>query len=569
MQELNTFILLLALTIHVSTGQFDTGMKGDRRVVVQLFEWPFDDIREECRNILGPQKFGAVLVSSVTENAAFKINLNGRHVRPWYERYQIISWDIRSRLGTEQQFKSMVEECNKHDVSTFFDGDVVGAAGTHANVKTKTYPGLGYTSKNFHEACPMDFDDRIAVRVCELEHLQDVNQTQPYVQNKIVSFLNKLIDFGVAGFRIDAAKHMWPEDLRNIYSRLKNVSLDDGKIQMRPIWMLENFDDDGLYQEDYKDIASEYDFAFQRLVTAVIKNGVKNMSSIHTYAKNPIYKSKTRQDFGTNHDLQRLFWDGYWEAPNISEVQQAINSFMLTFSRETPNIFSGYSYAVTEGAIGPPSDRWFNIISPQNCTDGWMCDHRYKSLLWIIKYFTNFVQDAPVESWWSEWPNGTPYQAAFTRGQKGFAVFNADTEPLHHTFQVPLPAGVYCDLATGFYCHGRRTCVGSDGMERKVEVKEDGTLKVALPGITRHAKSLDVGTGSFTQPPYIVISLQSMYPTEEDTKTSIIETLSLTTTSMNFVVGVAFGVVAAVVVLVGSFLLRRQFKSEKDVGEES
>ena len=44
-------------------GQFDLGMEGDRRVIVQLFQWPFDDIRRECANVLGPQKFGGVLVS--------------------------------------------------------------------------------------------------------------------------------------------------------------------------------------------------------------------------------------------------------------------------------------------------------------------------------------------------------------------------------------------------------------------------------------------------------------------------------------------------------------------------
>lgn len=36
--------------------------------------------------------------------------------------------------------------------------------------------------------------------------------------------MNKLIDIGVAGFRIDAAKHMWPTDLNSIFTRLNNVN---------------------------------------------------------------------------------------------------------------------------------------------------------------------------------------------------------------------------------------------------------------------------------------------------------------------------------------------------------
>lgn len=40
----------------------------------------------------------------------------------------------------------------------------------------------------------------------------------------IVQFMNELIALGVAGFRIDAAKHMWPADLQAIYSSLNNLS---------------------------------------------------------------------------------------------------------------------------------------------------------------------------------------------------------------------------------------------------------------------------------------------------------------------------------------------------------
>lgn len=36
--------------------------------------------------------------------------------------------------------------------------------------------------------------------------------------------MNVLIDLGVAGFRVDAAKHMWPADLQAIYNGLKNLS---------------------------------------------------------------------------------------------------------------------------------------------------------------------------------------------------------------------------------------------------------------------------------------------------------------------------------------------------------
>ncbi len=40
----------------------------------------------------------------------------------------------------------------------------------------------------------------------------------------MAEYLNDLIDMGVAGFRVDAAKHMWPEDIAAIQDRLHDLS---------------------------------------------------------------------------------------------------------------------------------------------------------------------------------------------------------------------------------------------------------------------------------------------------------------------------------------------------------
>lgn len=73
------------------------------------------------------------------------------------------------------------------------------------------------------------------MRNCELNGLKDLNQGTEYVRGKIVDALNHLIDLGVAGFRVDAAKHMWPADLGVIYSRLKNLNTDHGfELNSRP-----------------------------------------------------------------------------------------------------------------------------------------------------------------------------------------------------------------------------------------------------------------------------------------------------------------------------------------------
>lgn len=46
--------------------------------------------------------------------------------------------------------------------------------------------------------------------------------------------MNELLTLGVAGFRIDAAKHMWPHDLYEIYSRVNNLSAKAFPANSRP-----------------------------------------------------------------------------------------------------------------------------------------------------------------------------------------------------------------------------------------------------------------------------------------------------------------------------------------------
>jgi len=58
--------------------------------------------------------------------------------------------------------------------------------------------------------------------------LRDLNQESEYVRERIVEMMNRLIDMGLAGFRVDAAKHMWPGDMQIIMSRLNDLNTDHG-----------------------------------------------------------------------------------------------------------------------------------------------------------------------------------------------------------------------------------------------------------------------------------------------------------------------------------------------------
>ena len=62
------------------------------------------------------------------------------------------------------------------------------------------------------------------VRDCRLVGLLDLALEKDYVRSKIAEYLNHLIDIGVAGFRIDASKHMWPGDMKAVLDKLHNLN---------------------------------------------------------------------------------------------------------------------------------------------------------------------------------------------------------------------------------------------------------------------------------------------------------------------------------------------------------
>lgn len=55
-----------------------------------------------------------------------------------------------------------------------------------------------------------NYGDPENVRNCYLVGLTDLYGELDYVRDAVAGYFNKLIDIGVAGIRIDAAKHMWP-----------------------------------------------------------------------------------------------------------------------------------------------------------------------------------------------------------------------------------------------------------------------------------------------------------------------------------------------------------------------
>ncbi|MDK2413764.1 hypothetical protein QHH03_32225, partial [Aphanizomenon sp. 202] len=71
---------------------------------------------------------------------------------------------------------------------------------------------------------------------------------------QVAGYLNRLVEVGVAGFRVDAARFMWPEDLAAILDLTNDLNTSHGfPPKTRPFVYLEvvNFNDGIIPDQDY------------------------------------------------------------------------------------------------------------------------------------------------------------------------------------------------------------------------------------------------------------------------------------------------------------------------------
>lgn len=98
-------LIVLLGFFALSTAQFNTHFWNGRDGIVHLFEWKWTDIARECENFLAPNGFAGVQISPPNENIIAPS-------RPWWERYQPVSYKLITRSGNEAAFADMTRRCN-------------------------------------------------------------------------------------------------------------------------------------------------------------------------------------------------------------------------------------------------------------------------------------------------------------------------------------------------------------------------------------------------------------------------------------------------------------------------
>lgn len=454
MRRLSLVAVISALVL-VLTGCSIGPARSDAGVQLFMFNW--NSVAKECEESLGPSGISWALVSPPQEH----INME-----QWWVHYQPVSYKIESRLGTRDQFKAMVDRCKSVGVKIIADavinhmaGSSYGTGWAGSNYEKFDYPGI-YSADNFHN-CGLtennqivDYTNREQVQNCELLGLSDLDTGSEIVQGRIVDYLKDLLSLGVAGFRIDAAKHISATELEKIFSELP-----EDTIVMHEV--IRGAGED-VQPEEYLSTGKLWEFSFSRAMTSFSVGTVPNIDeSLDT---GYFLESEDAISFVSNHDTER---NGSAVSPQSSPAEfQLATIFMLASDYGTPMLYSGFTYQEYDQA--PPIEE-SGLVLDANCdnTSQWLCIHRSKPVLEMLKWRTetrglplsNFTHKETYSSW--------------TKGNRGFFAINGSNFPLSTTLQTSLPAGKYCNLLT-------REASESDCPGNEIEVSSDGSVRVSM-----------------------------------------------------------------------------------------
>ena len=428
-------------------------------VAVQLFSWSWPAVATECEGPLATAGYRAALVSPPQEHAV----ISGR---PWWEHYQPVSYSVASStFGTGAQFTDMVQRCRTVGVDIIVDavinhmtaGDGTGSNGT---VYTKyEYPGL-YTRSDFHPTCSVtDYQSAANVQDCELFGLSDLYTALPSVRQKIADYLIGLARLGVAGFRIDAAKHIQPVELDSIVGLVNRTLSAEGR--PLPYYFGEVIDNGGeaVHVSDYYGLgyssggASDItEFKFRGVGDKFLGNGGQWIGQLNPTGSPGNQFSQTAWGlmpsdkavvFLENHDTQRNGGIWYHDGP----VYRLANVWMLAQPYGYPIVMSSYAFdrASQSGRdAGPPASAACAATLEAATLGTWVCEHRDATIAAMVR-FRRTVAGTDINHWWDDGANAI----AFSRGDKGFVAINDGTTVLATTVTTGMAPGSYRDLITG------------------------------------------------------------------------------------------------------------------------
>lgn len=410
--------------------------------ILNMFEWNWNSIAAECEGPLADSGYTYVQTSPPNEHIRGDDATPGEE-NAWYIHYQPVSYKIESRLGTRAEYQNMVAACQANGIGVIADV-VINHMAAGSSTETRTgwagsqyrrfdYPDAGYDASDFHNTganyCEIDnYQDRNEVQTCHLVGLNDLDTSQTDVRETIAAYLDDLQSLGVAGFRVDAAKHISATDLAAI------MDLVDGD----PYIVQEVIGAAGepITEAEYTGIGDVQEFSYAYDLKNHI-NGGAAASNLTTLGTGWGYTTPAGV-FVANHDTERGS-----QTMNYQYGQDYLlaEAFMLAYPFGTPASYTGYEFANSHAA--PPLNPDGTVADAVCGSGAFTCLHRSPYMSGMAAFRAATAGEAVVNTW------GSGDALAFGRGDTGHVVVNAGSSPITQTFTTSLPDGSYADVISG------------------------------------------------------------------------------------------------------------------------
>lgn len=456
-----------------------TGKAAAGETFVHLFEWRWADIARECELWLGPKGFDGVQISPPSEHAV----LAGSNY-PWWQRYQTVSYKLnQSRSGTMAEFQDMITRCRARGVEIYADavvnhttaGSGTGSAGSAFS--KYSYPAVPYSSADFHPACSIaSYQNQFQVQNCELLGLADLKTEDDTVRTKIADYLIALHAMGVAGFRIDAAKHIPAWDIDQILKKVNDAAAAATPPRPKPYVFLEVINNPGeaVTANQYYGVGhssgggsdiTEFQFGYRVTDAFLGRNGASLNSALLNLSAS-LMPSDKAVVFVDNHDNQR--GDNLHYASTLSgqPVYELAQIYTLAQPHGVASLMSSYGFLQGNQAsedAGPPgaggvTQSTFTDLTAgtSRCTTtlgtaqagSWICEHRSRAIANMVA-FRKATAGAPFSTCGkADWTFGDQNRIAFCRDGKGLVAINRTSTGDSVSLPVTgLPNGNYCNVA--------------------------------------------------------------------------------------------------------------------------
>lgn len=468
----------------MAQAQSNAQVSAKKDVQVIAFQQTWNTIAKECTETYGPEGVGYVEVSPPQES------IQGTQ---WWTSYQPVSYKLDSKLGTEAEFKNMVQQCSAAGVGIIADvvlnqttgadvaaGDQKGVAGSEYNGSTGSYPGFatkqypdGITAADFH-SCDKNisnYTNQQEVQECRLSSMWDFNSENEKVQDIQSDYLASLWNAGVRGFRMDAVKHIHTDSMKAIKEKFsKKIGQNANDIYWIQEVIGNSSEAAGIQPGNYVQNGTVTEFGFKSEMNQTFKDKVANLKGLSDRLSKDL-ASKDANVFVTNWDTARN--EGALTYKDGAKYQLA-NAFMLAYDYGTPRLLSDYKWDVNDnGAPGATATSVPDVDMDKACSTNdsdWNCEQRWTSTRGMIA-FHNYVGDAEV----TDWQDDGGDNIAFSRDDRGFIAINNGKKEKDVTYTTSLADGEYCDVYATMDCSKTVTVKGG-----KVETKVPARSAIAL-----------------------------------------------------------------------------------------